>query len=109
PLQPDGSIEAIFQIGTSSQRGWRVARHQVRLAGQTARACGVVLMPATDAGAAVVIILPLAMTRPGTGARRFTQAVADRLTPLFRRLRQQRPNATFYYLGADGDADADRL
>jgi triacylglycerol lipase len=108
PLRPDGSFEATFHVASPSRRGWRVARHQVRLAGQTARACGVVLTPISDAPA-VVVVLPETFTRPDGGPRRLTHStLAERLSPLFRQLQAQLPGATFYYLGADGDG-ADHL
>jgi triacylglycerol lipase len=111
PLSLDGSFEACFVVGDSSaKRGWRVARHQVRLGGYTARACGVVLTPATDTATAVVVVLPSAFTRSKDGPRLFAHSgAAERLTPLFRFLRRRQPDATFYYLGTDGDAGADRL
>jgi triacylglycerol lipase len=103
PLRPDGEFEALFEAPLPpARRGWRVARHQVTHAGQTARACSVALTPPTGASTGVVVVLPLEYTWEPAGAQRFSQSArAARLAELFRHLeRQQADSRPFYYLAA---------
>jgi triacylglycerol lipase len=54
-LAPDGSFEAVHAVALPpARRGWRVARHALTWAGQTARACSVVMTPPAAGPAADV-------------------------------------------------------
>src|SRR5437763_14811654 len=67
-VQPDGRFEAAFEIELPlARRGWRVARHRVSYADQTAEGCGLVLAPPPEARGAVVVFLPLQYTAQAGG------------------------------------------
>ncbi len=73
-LRRDGYFEARFEADLpAARRGWRVARHQITTAGETVKACGVVLTPAAGPGATVVV-LPWAHTHSAEGARELTRS-----------------------------------
>jgi triacylglycerol lipase len=103
PVWPDGTWDACFDVALPpARRGWRVARNQVTLDGQTLRACSVVLEPAAEATAGTVVILPLAYTHEPDGVQRLARwMLAPALAELFRR-RQQGSAAPcpIYYLAA---------
>src|SRR5205807_1500100 len=67
--------------------------------GQTRRACGVVLTPATPSAAALVVHLPLSFTqtRAHTTALGYSEQ-ARSLTTLLRQLQQEQPGTPVYYL-----------
>jgi triacylglycerol lipase len=88
-LRGDGYFEALFEADLPPvRRGWRVARHQITTAGQTVKACSVVLAPAAGP-AATVVVLPWAHTHSAEGARELARS---RLAaPLGDMLRHARP------------------
>lgn len=92
----DGSFEALLTPALPpARRGWRIARHQVAYAGQTARACGVVLAPPVH-GTALVVLLPDAVARPHAAA-----AEGGRLTAPLQSLQQGEAAArSVYYVAA---------
>jgi triacylglycerol lipase len=108
PVRPDGQFEACFESDLpAARRGWRLARHQVTVAGQTLRACNVVLAVPAVIGTGLVVVLPLEFTGSAAGVQRLTQsALAVRLTELLRALRAEHGDSQpVYYLGgvpADG-------
>jgi triacylglycerol esterase/lipase EstA (alpha/beta hydrolase family) len=86
PLDPHGRFEARLSMPLAAdQRGWRIARHRVTVAGQKLEASNVVLLPAADSSAAIVVVLPLEFTaalgHSGAAAR---YASVARLTELIR-------------------------
>jgi triacylglycerol lipase len=103
PAGPDGRFEALFDVSLPpARKGWRVARHQVDLAGQAARVCSVVLAPPADAVTALVFVLPLAFTyEPGGTQRLARSANGARLAEAFRRLQRDSSGpCPLYFVGA---------
>jgi triacylglycerol lipase len=104
PLGPGGRFEATFNLGLSpARRGWRVARHHVSVAGQTAERCSLAVLPPEDAREALVVVLPLEYTRAADGPQQLARSdFAARLAPLLRRL-QHGPEgqSVVYYLGCE--------
>jgi triacylglycerol lipase len=102
PLAEDGRFEASFDADLPAvRRGWRVARHCVRVEEHEARACSVVLQLPAAARAAVVVVLPLEWTLGLTGSQRFAQAPeAARLAGIFQELQKAPSGGTrpLYYL-----------
>ncbi len=90
PLQADNCFEARFEADIPpARRGWRLARHAVTYAGQTAEQCGVVLLPPRQALQAVVVVLPLAYSAEAGGAERLARCFDARgLAPVLRRLHE---------------------
>jgi triacylglycerol lipase len=101
-LGEDGRFEAAFDAELPPvRRGWRVARHRVRVEEHEARACSVVLQLPAAGRAAVVVVLPLEWTLGPTGAQRFAQAPeAARLAGIFHELQKAPGGGTrpLYYL-----------
>jgi triacylglycerol lipase len=101
-LQEDGRFEASFDVDLPVvRRGWRVARHGVRVEQHEARACSVVLQVPTTARAAVVVVLPAGWTLGLTGSQRFAGAPeASRLAGIFQELQKAPGGDTrpLYYL-----------
>jgi triacylglycerol lipase len=103
PVGPDGCFEALFDVALPpARKGWRVARHQVAVAGQTTRACNVVLAPPADAVAALAVVLPLAFTYQADGVQRLARsAAAAGLAQVFQRLQRESSGpCPLYFLGA---------
>jgi triacylglycerol lipase len=98
-LRGDGYFEALFEADLpAARRGWRVARHQITAAGQTVKACSVVLGQAAGP-AATVVVLPWDYTHSAEGARELTRS--DLAASLGDALRRVRPlGGTVCYLGA---------
>jgi triacylglycerol lipase len=90
PLLPGGRFEALMTARLPrTRRGWRVARHRVTYAGQTAEACGLALAPREDSRTAVVVVLPLAYTLAANGAQALARSeLGGRLKDLLQRLHQ---------------------
>jgi triacylglycerol lipase len=110
PLLSDGRFEALMTARLPrTRRGWRVARHRVTHAGQTAEACGLALAPREDSRSAVVVLLPLAYTFAANGAQSLARSeLGGRLKDLLQRLHQGPADPhPIYYLGcipSDGGA-----
>ncbi|HWG46813.1 MAG TPA: hypothetical protein VN688_28885 [Gemmataceae bacterium] len=101
PVSSDGQFEVSFESELpSARRGWRMARHQISFAGQTLRACNVVLSAPLESRFGFVVILPLEFTHDADGVQQLTQsAFAARLTELLRALEQEPgPARPIYYL-----------
>jgi triacylglycerol lipase len=101
PVRFDGEFEATFEAELpAARRGWRTARHQITVAGQTLRACNVVLTAPVETGTGFVLVLPLEFTYDPDGAQRLTQSpLAARLTQLLHALRDEHGDALpLYYL-----------
>jgi triacylglycerol lipase len=101
PVRPDGQFEVSFESELpSARRGWRMARHQIRVAGQTLRACNVVLTAANASDSGLVVVLPVDFTYDAPGVQRLTEsALAARLTALFRVLQEEHGGSlAVYYL-----------
>ncbi|HTU91703.1 MAG TPA: hypothetical protein VMF69_16590 [Gemmataceae bacterium] len=102
PLRPDGYFEVSFESELpQARRGWRMARHRFSAAGQTLRACNVVLSAPGGAGSGLLVVLPLKFTYDTNGAQHFTEsALARRLTELLRALNDEHgAEQPIYYLG----------
>jgi triacylglycerol lipase len=102
PAGPDGCFEAVFEAPLPpARRGWRVARNKITLAGQTLRACGVVLEPPAEATAATALVLPLEYTLEPGGAQRLARwRLGAPLGELFRRHQGEAVPPPVYYLAA---------
>jgi triacylglycerol lipase len=101
PVRSDGQFEVSFTADLPpARRGWRMARHQIKVGEQTLRACNVVLAVPTEARTGIVVVLPLKHTCDPQGVQRLTQSsLAARLTPLLQALRQEHgDNQPIYYL-----------
>jgi triacylglycerol lipase len=101
PLDPDGRFEARLEGDLPpARRGWRVARNQVICEATKAERCALVLAPQAEAGAALVVVLPLACTFPEGGPERLARLEADgRVGALLRRLaRDPKGDRPVYYL-----------
>jgi len=107
PVRPDGQFEASFEAELPpARRGWRMARHQITVAGQTLQACNVVLAAPAESGLGVVVVLPLEFTYDPEAVQRLTQsALAARLTDLLRALHDEHggAQATYYLCGVPPD------
>jgi hypothetical protein len=100
PLQPTGDFEACFEADLPpARRGWRVARHQITVAGQSKRACSVVLTPSSQAHTGLVVVLPLAFSDEPDAALKLPRAVAAGLADLSRLHAEQPQPCPVYYLG----------
>lgn len=101
PVRSDGQFEVSFTADLPlARRGWRMARHQIRVGERTLRACNVVLAVPTEARTGIVVVLPLKHTYDAQGVQRLTQStLAARLTPLLLALRQEHGDSQpIYYL-----------
>jgi triacylglycerol lipase len=100
PLQPTGDFEACFEIDLPpARRGWRVARHEITVAGQNKRVCSVVLTPSSRAHTGLVVVLPLAFSDEPDAVLKLPRAVAAGLADLSRLHAEQPQPCPVYYLG----------
>ncbi len=102
PVRPDGYFQVSFESELPpARRGWRMARHRLTVAGQTLRACNVVLSTPGTIGTGLIIVLPLHFTYDENGIQRFTEsALARRFTELLRALHEEHvAEQPIYYLG----------
>jgi triacylglycerol lipase len=101
PVRPDGEFEVSFEAELPpARRGWRMARHQIHVAGQTLRACNVVLAAPSESASALIVVLPVEFTYDAQGVQRLTESsLAARLTELLRALQQEHGGSqAVYYL-----------
>jgi triacylglycerol lipase len=100
PISSSGEFEVSFEAELPpARRGWRMARHQIRVGDQTLRACNVVLAAPVESNAGLIVVLPVEFTYDTQGVQRLTEsALTARLTELFRALQdeQGRTQAVFY-------------
>ncbi len=101
PLRPDGYFEVSYETELPpARRGWRMARHQIVVAGQTLRACNVVLSVPGASGSGLLVVLPLDFTYDTESVQRLTEsALTRRLTELLRALQEEHgTEQPIYYL-----------
>lgn len=106
----DGRFEVLLEAELpKARRGWRVARHRFTCAGQSGRACGVVLALPAGSSEAAVVLLPLEFTFPAGGPQRLaTSDQARQLAPVLNQLQESlegRP-PLYYLAGVPLDADS---
>jgi triacylglycerol lipase len=107
PLDRHGRFEARFSMPLAAdQRGWRIGRHRVTVAGQKLDASNVVLLPAADSSAAIVVVLPVEFTASlGHSGVATRNASVARLSELIRGMQPPSgPSYPIYYVAGMGDS-----